>query len=56
MIGFFGENQTVNIFIETASQSQDVDLSDYEYTLDGTVATLTKYIGSDADVITPSVG
>ena len=43
------------IEVEMKPEGTEIDVSDYEYTLDGKVVTLTKYVGSNTSVIVPNV-
>ena len=42
------------IFIEM-KEANTIDVSDYEYTLDNNIVTLTKYVGDSVNVIVPNV-
>lgn len=42
------------IFIEM-KEANTIDVSDYEYTLDNNILTLTKYVGDSVNVIVPNV-
>lgn len=45
-------DQTINVVLIAP---QEIDVSDYEYTLNGTVLTLTKYVGAGGAVDVPNV-
>lgn len=45
-----------NVLVYSANTGQDVDLTDYTYTIDGQLqVVLTKYIGSGANPTTPNL-
>ena len=43
------------ISIEMKEEGYPIDVSDYEYTLDNKIVTLTKYVGDSVNVIIPNV-
>ena len=45
-------DKTLNVELQ---QGTEIDVSDYEYTLDNKVVTLTKYVGSNTRVVIPNV-
>lgn len=54
----FGSKQCINYFnivpTKKSETEEVIDLSNYEYTIDGNgVATTSKYIGTDTDVVVP---
>lgn len=59
MLVYFGKTPQVNyhfvmnITTPTPQPPIEIDLSGYEYTEEGSVAVLTKYVGSDVDLTTP---
>ena len=46
------DNSPISIEMKEANT---IDVSDYEYTLDNKIVTLTKYIGDNVNVIVPNV-
>ena len=43
------------IYIEMREEGDPIDVSDYEYTENNKIVTLTKYIGNNEDVTMPNV-
>ena len=46
-------DQTINIELE--AEGREIDVSDYEYTLEDGVVTLTKYVGAGGSVNVPNI-